>query len=285
MAQKAFLILIAIVAMSCSNAETDPSVANEEARAPSKTDSAQITDIEWANDFFLTQIYDKRYNPTGPMTDTESNSCGPASLAMLMRERGAAPEGLTAQMAIDHARAMMYPGYPEIDGADLPEGAELYVDSGLVFVHDNARPVYFDLMEEDPSIPQGILHGGARPVFGYSMTELDTFLEENGSAIAHGHITDDWRARFSEDYGSFNPGPISHFIALFPASTAGEFVVCDPMHPGGAVVMTRSALQTFFKSPVNVYETTIRLVGWEEYTSEHTEDPEASSLHESADSN
>ena len=182
---------------------------------------------------------------------------------MLMRESSVSPEALTAQMAIDHARALMYPDYPEVDPSDLPDGATLYVDAGTVFVQDNTRPVYFDLMEELPSIPQGIVNGGGAPVFGYSWDDLEMFLETHGSVIAYGHITEDWNARFSGDYGTFDSGAVPHFIALFPASLTGDYIVCDPMHRGGAVVMTRNELQTFFKSPVNVYETTIRLVAWQ----------------------
>ena len=49
--------------------------------------SEQLSDVEWANQFFVTQIYDPRWNPDGMEKDTESNNCGPASLAMLMTAR------------------------------------------------------------------------------------------------------------------------------------------------------------------------------------------------------
>ncbi|MDP6942583.1 MAG: hypothetical protein QF464_00410, partial [Myxococcota bacterium] len=185
------------------------------------------------------------------------------SLAMLMAERGTTPAGLDAEMAIDHARAMMYPGYPDIDTLLLPEGALLYEDQGLVFVDDDSHSVYFDLMAYDPSVPQGIAHQGGEAVFGYTWDALDTLLEAHGAVIAHGHITDTWRERFTGEYGSSVDGAVSHFIAVFVSTVADSYVVCDPMHRGGAVLMTQGELQAFFQSPVSVYDTTIRLVAWE----------------------
>jgi hypothetical protein len=102
-------------------------------------------------------------------------------------------------------------------------------------------------------------HGGGRG-FGNSWAELDALLAAHGAVIAHGHITSSWRDRFPGDYGSFGDGPIPHFIAVLRATAEGEVVVCDPMHKGGAVLMTHGDLQAFFKSPVNVFDTAIRLV-------------------------
>jgi len=256
------IVAMTFCVLSCSDGAVEPGEGEPNATSP-KSDQGLLADVDWANEFFLTQIYDAQWNKSGMENDTTSNSCGPASLAMVMRARESAPEGHSAQMAIDHARALMFPEYPEIDPAELPEGASVYVEEEEVCVEDNGRPVYFDLVEELPSIPQGIIHGGGTPVFGYSWDELEDFLEAHGSAIAYGHITDAWRDQFSGDYGAFDPGAIPHFIALFPASSAGDYVVCDPMHRGGAVIMSQLDLKTFFKSPVNVYDTTIRLLAWQ----------------------
>ncbi|MEE2830213.1 MAG: hypothetical protein VX498_13580 [Myxococcota bacterium] len=229
-----------------------------------ESEDEELSDVEWANQFFLTQIQDPRWNPSGSLSDTESNNCGPASLAMLMAAEGISPEGLEAETAIDHARAMMYPDYPAIDPSELPEGATLYEDDGLVLVDDDGHPVYFDPMETGPSLPQGISHTGASPVFGYSWNQVDTLAQSRGGLIAHGHITEAWVGRFSGEYGSVGAGAVPHFIAVFPASTEGEFVVCDPMHRGGAVLMSKWDLQTFFKSPISEYETSIRVVSWDQ---------------------
>jgi hypothetical protein len=112
------------------------------------------------------------------------------------------------------------------------------------------------------SIAQGIEHGGGESVFGYSLREIDVLLETNGAVIAHGHITESWRSRFNGEYAQVGEGAIPHFIALFRASTEGDVIVSDPMHRGGAVVMSRDALKAFFGSPVNVYDTAIRVVSW-----------------------
>ena len=108
-------------------------------------------------------------------------------------------------------------------------------------------------------------------MFGSSWSDVYTLLETNEGIIAHGHITEAWRNRFTGDYGTFDSGPIPHFIAIFLSSTAGHFVVCDPMHLGGPVVMTQSELQSFFKSPVNVYETSLRVVAWTEAPSSNAD--------------
>jgi len=225
-------------------------------------DVVELSDVDWANQFFVTQIHDPRWNPSGSISDTESNNCGPASLAMLMAAEGVMPQGLEAEMAIDHARATMYPGYPAIDASELPEGASVYEDEGLVLVDDDGHPVYFDLMEDEPSLPQGISHAGASPVFGYSWNHLDTLVRSRGAVIAHGHISEAWVQRFSGEYGAVGAETVPHFIAVFPASTEGAFVVSDPMHRGGAVLMSQGDLQSFFKSPINEYETVIRVVTW-----------------------
>ncbi|MBR56758.1 MAG: hypothetical protein CMH54_01735 [Myxococcales bacterium] len=259
MIHRLLIVGIAVVALSCANGEPG---ANGQNPASPKSDQTQGADVEWANGFFLTQIYDARWNDSGMESDESSNNCGPASLAMVMRERGVTTDNLNAQIAIDHARALMFPDYPNIDPSALQEGATMYEEGGVLCVEDKTRTVYFDHMDDAPSIPQGIINGGGTPVFGYSWDDLETFLQVHGSAIAYGHITDDWSAQFSTDYGSSSPGAVPHFIAIFPASTVEDFIVCDPMHRGGAVIMSRNALRTFFKSPVNVYETTIRLIAW-----------------------
>ena len=171
---------------------------------------------------------------------------------------------LPAEDAIDHARATMYPSYPAIDASELPEGASLYEEEGVILVDDDGHPVYFNLVEAEPSLPQGLAAAGASPVFGHSWNHLDTLVQSRGAVIAHGHITEAWVARFSGEYGAVGAGAVPHFIALFPAATEGQFVVSDPMHRGGAVLMSKVDLQTFFKSPINEYETAIRVVTWDE---------------------
>jgi hypothetical protein len=227
---------------------------------------ADLSNVDWANQFFLTQIYDPRWNPSGSVSDATSNNCGPASLAMLMSADGVLPAGLEAETAIDYARATMFPAYPAIDGSELPEGASVYLHEGLVLVDDDGHPVYLNLMESEPSLAQGIVHGGATPVFGYSWNELETLVQSHGAVIAHGHITEAWIGRFSGEYGLVGKGSLPHFIAVFPGPAEGDFVVSDPLHRGGAVVMGQQELQTFFKSPINEYDTAIRVVAWGEST-------------------
>jgi hypothetical protein len=227
---------------------------------PLKSDRARLTGTEWANQFFLTQIYDDYFNAQGVKVDVDSNNCGPASLAILLRYQGMISLSLSAERAIDHARAMMYADYPNIDASTLSESATLSDEDGLVLVDDDSSPVYFDLVDDAPSITQGLLSNGATPTFGATWSALSDLLDERGALIAHGHITKAWRRQFSSDYGASNPGAVPHFITLFPSSTPEVFIVCDPMHRGGAVLMRKSELGVFFRSPVSVYDSTIRVV-------------------------
>ncbi|MCP4873051.1 MAG: hypothetical protein GY898_30530 [Proteobacteria bacterium] len=223
----------------------------------------EVSDIDWLNQHFVTQIYDPIWNPDASISDAESNNCGPASLAMVMASEGLEPAGLAPEAAVDHARATMYASYPEIDPAELADGAELVVDGETVLVDDDAHPVYFDFVEAAPSLAQGLAHTGPQPVVGNSWAQLDALLERSGVVIAHGHITRAWIERFSGPYGEVGEGPISHFIALFAASTDGQVLVADPMHRGGAVLMDTHELQSFFQSPVSVYDTNVRVIAWD----------------------
>ena len=266
---------------ACASAGSDGATQGEDGPATSKGDWVEVRDVDWANGFFLTQVYDETWNPGGLLDDTDSNNCGPASLAMLMAQRGDVLE-LDAEQSIDHARATMYPDYPEVDPESLADDASLYIEDGVVCVDDDMHPVYLESVEDAPSVHQGILHNGGEPVMGSSWDELEGLLESHGAVIAYGHITEAWRSRFPGEYGDFNEGGVPHFIALFQPSEAQQIIVCDPMHRGGAVMMGQAALQSFFQSPVNVFDTTIRLVAWaepalepEEVLEESTADVEA----------
>jgi hypothetical protein len=255
--------MCALWVFACSDETSEDLAVSASSQGAPKADSGQARDVDWANQLFVTQIYDEQWNPDAQVSDEASNNCGPTSFAMLLAERGALPPKLTPEMSIDHARALMYPSYPELDASALPEAAEVYEDGGLLFVDDDSQPVFFDLVDDAASIAQGIQNVGGETVFGYDSSELDELLETHGALIAHGHITDSWRDRFPDDYGVSNPGSIPHFILVLRASESEQVLVCDPMHKGGAVSMPRAHLQTFFQSPVNAYESSTRVVAWQ----------------------
>ena len=147
---------------------------------PSELMNDQLSDVAWANRFFMTQIFDARWNPDGMTKDTESNNCGPASLAMVMTARGDLSVDLNAEVAIDHTRAMMTPSYPRLDASELLDGAHLYADQALACVDDDTRPVYFDDVQRHASIPHGIEQGGGEAVYGYSWEAMDTLSSQHG---------------------------------------------------------------------------------------------------------
>jgi hypothetical protein len=260
-----WLITMAIP-MACSDAieselQAEDTPDTHHYLSPPKSDR-DTTIIEQGNAFFITQIYDQQWNPTGSQKDLKSNNCGPTSFAMLMAQRSLTSKELTPSAAIDHARAMMYPTYPNIKETELSQGAYQYMSGVHLCINDNHQSVYFDITESEPSIAQGIRTIGGNPIFGYTWKDIRQLLTSNGSLIAHGYITDEWRQRFPGTYGHYTSGSIPHFIAIFSTSSLDSFLVCDPMHLGGPVLMTQNQLQTFFKSPINVFETTIRVITW-----------------------
>ncbi len=276
------IITVAALAMFCAlscvanTEQATEQAADDEgtAIAAGKGDGTYEVDLERASQFFVTQIHDETWNPDGVTDDLLSNNCGPASLAMVVAERGLLPDGLSAEEAIDHARALMYPGYPDIAVEALSEGALRYSEGDVVFVDDDSTKVYFETGDDEPSVVRGILHAGGVAAVGHSWDFLDQYLGAGQPVIAYGHITSGWISRFPGEYGEVSSGAVPHFIAVF-ASTAGDaYIVSDPLHHGGAVAMTRAQLAGFFTSPVNVFDTTIRLIAWD------TASPAAGSPHE-----
>ena len=90
-----FTLLLVVLTLSCGS---DAQNTNQGTPLPSpshKSDHGELSDVQWANQVFLTQIYHSQWNPDGAKTHTDSNSCGPASLAMLMQILEQAPESLS----------------------------------------------------------------------------------------------------------------------------------------------------------------------------------------------
>ena len=105
MALRIAAIVLTFTAFACSDGAIIDSAGIETAEEhvrPPKSDEAYTTALSWGNSFFITQIYDQRWNPTGSSIDTESNNCGPASFAMVMSQRNLRPNGLSSSEAIDH---------------------------------------------------------------------------------------------------------------------------------------------------------------------------------------
>jgi len=259
---KQFGVLVICCLASCGGSGGDPATGGDPGTQGQKGDSSELTEVEWANQHFMTQVMDPVWNPGGVVEDAASNNCGPASLAMLLSSRGEVSSSVEPEVLIDHARALMHPGYPNLDIRNLPEGAVLVESEGLVLVDDDAHPVYFDWVADDASVPEGIMNGGGEPVTGYSSAEMNALLDAHGAVIAHGHVTPEWVARFSGEYADVQSGSVPHFILIHRAVIVGEYIVCDPLHRGGAERMTSSGLQAFFTSPINAFETSHRLIAW-----------------------
>jgi hypothetical protein len=92
------LLLISTVAT------TSAASAGGQTPEESQESVPEPSNVDRANQFFVTQIYDAQWNPSGSILDTNSNNCGPASSAMLMAAGGVSPTDFGTDAAIDYAR-------------------------------------------------------------------------------------------------------------------------------------------------------------------------------------
>ena len=122
-------LICALWVVACSPPGEESTSQGSNPAPPGKADLGKSDPVAWANQFFLTQIQDDRWNPEGIEVDAGSNNCGPASMAMLMAARGLTPPGLTPEQASAHARALMHPDYPEIDAGrvEFPQGMDITI--------------------------------------------------------------------------------------------------------------------------------------------------------------
>ena len=178
--------------------------------------------------FFKLQYRHDTWNPNGP---SGSSNCGPASLAMLMAALGRAPQGISVETSIDHARYLMNP-----IGTAYREGVQ-------ILDQDN-------LYTSFTQIETGIRHAGGRAVTINSWDSLNQNLTSGNPAIVLGHYGNDWRAQFPSLTLTGN-GNADHFIAILGRTADGRYIVGDPMYRGGPVEMTKDQLAVFFRSTQN----------------------------------
>ncbi len=202
----------------------------EGAVADGEVEGSTPATVEEADEHFITQ-FTTEWNPTGPSSST---NCGPASLAMMMSAKDAMPSGLTEEQQVDHARALMYPDHPSIQ--------TITADGVDVTVLDRDH----DLSSIEAAI-SGIDASGGTGSHDSGWANLDAVLEAEGVVMAYGYLDDDWREKFDSRVGS---GDIAHFNAILGKTEGGSYLVCDPMHTGGAVEMSQADLAEFFTDGV-----------------------------------
>lgn len=179
-----------------------------------------------ADEHFISQ-FRTNWNPTGPSSST---NCGPASLAMMMSAKGMMPEGLSKEQQVDHARALMYP-----------------TDSRIKTVDVNGQDV--KLLDQDKELSgtagaiEAINNLGATGSRESGWEALDARLDAGCPVLAYGYLGSGWKEQFDERVGA---GEMAHFNAILGRTAEGLYLVCDPMHTGGANAMDGADLAAFF---------------------------------------
>jgi uncharacterized protein with LGFP repeats len=174
--------------------------------------------VEQANDFFKTEIYDAKYNPSGPQSST---NCGPSSLAMIMKMFKLEPSGMNIETSILHARALMN---------GLTGERNTVQDTGSV---------YWD------QILTGVnAVGKATDNYSGSWEKLDQSLYAGDPVILNGITCEEWSAKFP-DNSKYVTSTYLHLIAILGKTPDGQYLVADPMYRGGVVPMTKEQLSVF----------------------------------------
>ncbi len=192
------------------------------------TSAPQAAPAMSADEAFILQFVHERYNPTGP---NFSSNCGPASLAMAMAYTGRMPPGLTKEQQVDYARAIMSPSrsseFTWIQDANGNSVPQLDRDSELT---------------GGDMTTNGVNAAGGDAEVGYGWDQLDAALE-NGPVLSYGYTNDAWRGQFPERMGS---GDVGHVNTILGKTEDGLYIVADPLHTGGPVLMTREQLSVFY---------------------------------------
>ena len=181
-----------------------------------------------ADEAFILQFVHERYNPTGP---NFSSNCGPASLAMAMAYTGRMPPGLTKEQQVDYARAIMCPTrweeftyVKDANGNDIPQ-----LDRDSEYTGGDMTW-------------QGVTAAGGTANEGHGWDELDAALE-NGPVLSYGYTNEAWRGQFPQRMGS---GDVLHVNTILGKTEDGLYIVADPLHTGGPVLMTREELSVYY---------------------------------------
>ncbi|MCU0569606.1 MAG: LysM peptidoglycan-binding domain-containing protein [Oculatellaceae cyanobacterium Prado106] len=184
------------------------------------------TTLSEANRFFKLQ-YRGAFNPTGP---SRSGNCGPASLAIALSALGREPAGLSIQDSINRASRLM--------GRDPNAGWTSWAQ-----------------------LETGIRNAGGSPVTLNSWNALDARLAANQPVILNGFYGANWRRQFP-NYSQTGDGNILHVNTVLGRTSAGKYIVADPMYQGGTVEMTRQQLSAFFSNgnPVGIAVTGLPVI-------------------------
>lgn len=178
-----------------------------------------------ARPYFKLQYYHAVYNPNGP---NSSANCGPASLAMILKSGGLEPANLTVETSIDRARALMFPADRRIttrEGVRVLDADQEYSSDG--------------------NIRDGASGAGATSAAGSGWAALDLALDQGKPVVAYGFLNNAWRAQFPQRVGS---GTVGHINAILGRTSAGLYIVLDPMHEGGPVELRQDQLKVFFQA-------------------------------------
>jgi hypothetical protein len=176
-----------------------------------------------ADPYHKLQYYHWKYNSNGP---NGSTNCGPASLAMVLKQYYREPDNLTTETSIDYTRHLMFPGRPTTRRENVDV---LDADSES---------------SNDADIARGIISAGGTYERLSGWNALNIKLAEGKPCISYGYLDDNWRRQFPGRVGS---GTVGHTNCILGRTSDGKYIVADPMHEGGPVEMTQAQLGVFYQ--------------------------------------
>lgn len=190
--------------------ESVTSTSSDKSGVTKETEKAVTTDPA---SYFMTQFYDKTWNPNGPPF---SNDCGPTSVAMAVLRYG-----------------KEFPGGNPADSADLIATARKYAGGGSSSKTTN-------LTELTASAKSAGLK--VEPVRG--MDAIDSALKAGKSIILVGNPSRSYEPDLgAANYGS--SGGSDHLILVVENTADGNYVVCDPLSRTGPLTLSEKQLKAY----------------------------------------
>ncbi len=192
---------------------TAPSAGSPTAPAPAAPPVAATAAPSWnglpnPNSYFISQVYDPRFNPYAPRSTA---NCGPTSLAMVLRAFGRGPAAANVEDLVEKVRIQM-----------------------------TGRNDSNELTNENQLARAASVYGLASQSVG-SVDEIERQLEQGKLVILAGNPGAYNYPFSSEQYFPFSGG---HFIVV-SAIEGNRVVINDPLSHVGAIVIGRDHLQEY----------------------------------------
>lgn len=202
-----------------TSGQTDGQVTTDNTQ-PTTDQTTQVAGVTGdPNSFFMTQ-FRSQFNQNGP---SESENCGPTSLAMAFKAFGKGPQGVNpgdTEGFIEQTRQMM-------TGAD----------------NINSETTYND-------IQRGAQAGGLNSQIVGGLQGVDQAISAGAMVIAAGNPDRPGSGAYglrmsADDYSAFN----GRHLILIVGRNGSDYLINDPLSKKGTIEVTRSELQAYLSDP------------------------------------